>query len=477
MTLRKTAAIAIGALAFSSPVAAQDSPAQHLLSSLQEMTGVPGMSAAVSKEGEIVWTGVAGLMDVENGIPVDENTMFRVASVSKLFTAALVLKLAEDGFLDVDADIRTYVPEWPDHDGAVVTLRQLAAHTAGLAHYGPEDRYDSSAEYNSLTESLSIYAHKPLLFYPGESYSYSSYGYALMGAAIESVTGKLYEEVAHELLIEPLSLTHTGIEHIRSVPSEASKLYLPSGAETGRNDQHHVVGATGIMSTPSDLVRFADAYTAGEIVSPKTVQMSWTPTPLSDGGAAGETRFSVGFGWRIGRDWDGAHVVHHAGTTPGARSILSINHDHGTTVAVLSNAQWVSRIETTGELIATAATEGADLTQAHCPVGAWNYHGAFIVDADNPPPGDNASGMVNITHARGVCRGEIDPQDAIARWLQQRGAKIDTIKMTLVAVRSGDEPVFAAATPWGAFPFRWKGGELLGDIAGRTLELRLSPRH
>jgi len=475
MTLRKIAAAATGALVFSAPVTAQDNPAQHLLSSLQEMTGVPGMSAAVSKDGEIVWSGAAGLVDAENNIPADDDTMFRIASVSKLFTAALVLKLAEDGVLDLDADIRTYVPEWPDHNGAVVTLRHLAAHTAGVAHYGSEDRYDPQVAYGTLMDSLSIYAHKPLLFPPGDTYNYSSYGYALIGAAIEAVTGQSFEENLKSSLLQPLALQNTGVEQVDTPPLNASKLYLNTGAEIGRNDQRHVVGATGILSTATDLVRFADAYRSGGVVSPETIEMSWTPVPLADGGVAGETRFSVGFGWRIGRDWDDARVAHHAGTTPGARSILSINRDRGTSVALLSNAQWVSRIETTAELIATAATEGVTLTQEHCPVGTWDYDGVFIFDADNPPLEDNANGLITIEFSNGVCRGEIAPWGAIARWLHDRNAKTDTMEITLVAVSPGDEQVFAAATPWGAFPFRRINGNFTGDIAGRTLELKLSP--
>ena len=126
-------------------------------------------------------------------------------------------------------------------------------------------------------------------------------------------------------------------------------------------------------------------------------------------------------------------------------------------------------------MIATAATEGADLTQEHCPVGAWDYDGVFIVDADNPPPDDNANGTLRVDYTQDVCRGEIEPQGAIARWLEERGARTDTLKITLVAVRPGDEHVFAAATPWGAFPFRRINGNFTGDIAGRTLQLKLSP--
>lgn len=455
-----------------------ETPAQHVLSSLQEITGVPGMSAAVSKKGKIIWSGTVGYMDADEKRPVDVQTNFRIASVSKLFTAALVLKLAEDGVLDLDTDIKTYVPDWPDHDGAVVTLRQLAAHISGIGHYGGSDRYDSSRQYNSLSEALTIYAHKPLQSAPGETYAYSSYGYALMGAAIENTTGASFADNLYTFLLQPLGLNNTFVENIDSLPENSSKLFATTGSPIARNNQHHVVGATGILSTPGDLVKFAEVYSAGTIISPELVAMSWAPTELNDGQPTETERYQVGFGWRIGEDWDGRSVFHHAGTTPGARSILSINQDEGTAVALLSNAQWVSRIETTGELIATAASEGARLSQADCPQGQWSYEGVFILDAGAPPPDNNALGDITVTYSDGVCHGTLRPDGAMAVWLRERNAQLDHIPVTLIASRGDKKMIFAMATPWGAFPLKWTtaddDGSVIGDIAGRPIRLTVA---
>lgn len=455
-----------------------ETPAQHLLSSIQEITGVPGMSATVSKEGEIIWSGTAGHMDATKKNPVDAQTKFRIASISKLFTVALILKLAEEGILDLDADIKTYVPEWPDHDGAVITPRQLAAHISGISHYGAGDRYDPWRQYNSLTEALAVYAHKPLQSLPGETYSYSSYGYALMGAAIENATGASFADNLYVFLLQPLGLDSTFVENIGALPENSSELFSATGSSIARNNQQHVVGATGILGTPSDLVKFASAYSAGTIISPELVAMSWAPTLLNDGQPNETERYEVGFGWRIGKDWDGRSVFHHAGTTPGARSILSVNRDEGTAVALLSNAQWVSRIETTGELLATAASEGVHLSQADCPQGRWRYEGVFILDADSPPSEDNAHGGLKVTYADGVCQGAFKPDGALAMWLQERNAQISHIPVTLIAARGDNTPVFAMATPWGAFPLKWtvidEVGRANGDIAGRSIRLTVS---
>lgn len=443
------------------------------------------MSAAVSENDEIIWTGAAGMADVQRNLEITAETKFRIASVSKLFTAALVLKLTEDGFFDLDTDIRNYVPEWPADGDAKITLRQLAAHISGIGHYSSADLFDPSRSYLMLSDSIAIYGHKPLLFSPGDGYSYSSYGYALLGAAVEAVTVQSFDDAMNEIIFNPLGLRDTVIENTTSTTLNATALYSTESGhepvEITRNSQRHVRGATGMLSTPSDLLLFASAYSSAAIVGAGLRDMSWTPARLKDGTNAGETRYDVGFGWRIGRDWDGRGVIHHAGVTPGARSILSINKDAGTAVALLSNASWTSRIETTGELMATAATEGMRLDSSDCPEGAWTYEGMFIEDENTIPAENNARGRIDISFAGNLCRGELQPEDAIANWLVARDAKTPSMQLTLVAKRDAKTHIFALASPWGAFPLRFvaNGGgdaEMLGDIAGRRIELTLSGR-
>ena len=412
---------------------AGEKEAQALLDAIADMSGAPGLSAAVSQNGIMIWAGQSGFADLERKKPVTQTTRFRIASVSKLLTAALTLKLSEKGLLNLDEDIRTYVPDWPDHDGGVITLRQLAAHTSGIAHYGAGDRGTPFNEDDTLNDSLAIYAHKPLLFAPGKAYNYSSYGYALMGAAIENAAGSSFEEALSVNLIEPLSLRRTSIEDISNLPEEASRLYRQGGATLTPNDQRAVLGATGVLSTPGDLVRFADAYMRGDIISSELVAQS---------------------------------------LTPGARSILTVNASRKLSAALLSNASWTSRIETTGELIATAAAENPD--RETCPTGEWRYEGIFASDPDAYPETPNAEGSLGIVLYEDVCRMTLAPQGELAAWLAQ--LRNDATEMTAVMV--AERPtgaVFAVATPWGAFPlyFSETALALKGDFAGRTVDLSL----
>ncbi|MAW80656.1 MAG: hypothetical protein CMI63_10495 [Parvularcula sp.] len=451
---------------------AGEKEAQALLDAIADMSGAPGLSAAVSQNGIMIWAGQSGFADLERKKPVTQTTRFRIASVSKLLTAALTLKLSEKGLLNLDEDIRTYVPDWPDHDGGVITLRQLAAHTSGIAHYGAGDRGTPFNEDDTLNDSLAIYAHKPLLFAPGKAYNYSSYGYALMGAAIENAAGSSFEEALSVNLIEPLSLRRTSIEDISNLPEEASRLYRQGGATLTPNDQRAVLGATGVLSTPGDLVRFADAYMRGDIISSELVAQSLTPAILNNGAPVDAGRFKVGFGWRIGENWETETVFHHAGLTPGARSILTVNASRKLSAALLSNASWTSRIETTGELIATAAAENPD--RETCPTGEWRYEGIFASDPDAYPETPNAEGSLGIVLYEDVCRMTLAPQGELAAWLAQ--LRNDATEMTAVMV--AERPtgaVFAVATPWGAFPlyFSETALALKGDFAGRTVDLSL----
>ena len=460
--------------AFTSEAGAENA-AQHLLSSIREVTGVPGMSAAVSLDGEVIWTGTVGYRNHSKSLPVNAETKFRIASVSKLVTAALVLNAAENAILDLDTDIRTFVPEWPNHNGAVITLRHLAAHTSGISHYGAGDQYNSAIQYENLSDSITIFADKPLLARPGQEYSYSSYGYALMGASLESTTAKSFSENLQTVIAVPFGLSNTEAENISALPENTTDLFLHNGTPAPRNDQAHVIGATGILSTPSDLIRFANAYSKGHIISAKNVSMSWEPTLLNNGEPVETARFQIGFGWRIGLNWNGDQVFHHAGTTPGARSILSINPERNTTVAFLSNAQWVSRIETTAELLAAAATEGLHSAYDTCDVGTWSIAGKFIEDTADPPAGNNESGQIIVIYSDGVCSGRLVPTDALARWLRKRGSKTAYLPLTLVSVEKTGARVFAAATPWGAFPLRISKNTdslvISGDFAGRVINL------
>lgn len=163
--------------------------ADRLLAALVEANGVPGMGAAVVRDGAVVWNGSAGMRDVEAGLPVDRNTVFRLASVSKLVTATAAAKLGDVGRLDLAAPVQSMLP-WLQASWPPLTPRQLAAHTAGLPHYQDIDQGLGAQRYATVRDAVGLFERRPLLTAPGSAYRYSSWGYTLLSAVVEARAGE-----------------------------------------------------------------------------------------------------------------------------------------------------------------------------------------------------------------------------------------------------------------------------------------------
>ena len=172
--------------------------ARTLVESFMALTDVPGASVTVMVDGRIVWSEGFGYADLELGTPVRAGlTKFRIGSVSKPLTAAALGVLVDQGKIDLDAPIQTYVPDFPEKRGPV-TLRLLAGHLAGIRHYRGAE-FLSSTNYETVAEGLAIFAADTLLFAPGSAYSYSSYGWNLISAAIENA----HHLIAHLFFADP----------------------------------------------------------------------------------------------------------------------------------------------------------------------------------------------------------------------------------------------------------------------------------
>lgn len=463
--------------------------ADRLIEELEPFVNAPALSAAVAVDGEVAWTGARGWADLADSVRATTDSRFRLASVSKLFTATLALKLIEDGVLDPDANIREYVPDWPDHGGAVITARQLAAHTAGINHYESLASSDHVAgrHYPDIFETLSFFSSAPLLFAPGEAYSYSSFGYALLNAVTQGASGLTLAEGLDTLVFRPTGIAQTSLEDVRALPPDAVALYRADDDgvpfEIDLNDQSFVWGATGMRSTAADLVKMAYAFLSGGLVSPETRDMALTPARLNDGSTVAEDRYGIGFGWRIGEDWDGRRVAHHAGSTPGARTILlGYPDDEATAVSLVVNGTWTSRVETTAELLAAAfleALEGPSLAARSapeaadtCPAGEWALDGSVDAEPERATLFLLADGD--------LCVGLLTSEGYIAeRFGDLPPARTSAFPLVRVAERDGSH-VYAMAYPWGLAALRVQmfGDDVrvTGDIVGWLVRLMPGPQ-
>lgn len=451
------------------PPASAPRIADAMLSALVEANGVPGMGAAVVRDGELLWAGSAGLRDVEAGLPVERDTVFRLASVSKLLTATAAAKLREEGRLDVDAPVQSLLP-WLQAPWPALTSRQLAAHVSGMPHYQAVDAGRGGVAYTAVRDAVGIFKDRPLLSAPGTAYAYSSWGYTLLSAVVEQRAGMPFLHYVAREVTPGLAIA---ADRPATPGGLVSRVYGFSGGRVvpiPAHDFSYTWGGGGMAATPEAIARFGSRMMAGEVVSPATFEWMLQPTPLADGRVAAERDAEVGFGWRTSRDADGERMAHHAGVTEGARSALVLWPRQRLSASVLSNTLWVASIEQTAAML--AAPFGARLPTAParpCPRNAVGYEGRYA--------GTPIAGRAHFAVEDGICRGRLELGAGPLRdWLDGFPQR-DITSMEVIGLKSAALDRAALVTPIGLHDLRPIGATDTYRVvfgADRVLEVRLS---
>ncbi|CAN5719676.1 hypothetical protein BH23GEM9_BH23GEM9_12410 [soil metagenome] len=295
--------------------------------------GIPGVGIAVLVAGDLVWSEGFGYADVQSGRAVCRDTLFRLGSVSKVLTAAALLRLADTGVLDPDTDVRTLVPAVSDKPYPI-SMRQLAGHLGGIRHYGASE-YFNTRRYSSVSEGLRVFVRDSLVSRPGTQYRYSSYGYNLLGAALEAAAGAPYLDVVRDAVLGPLGLHNM---HAESAV-ETSPLLATSYSGTRDSltispgfDSSDRWPSGGWVGSAEDAARLGAALLDPAFLSPaaRTLLLQSQRTHTGD-----ETGASIGV--RVERDADGRLLLHHGGTSVGARAFLLILPDAQMVVAMTGN--------------------------------------------------------------------------------------------------------------------------------------------
>ncbi|MFG0283903.1 MAG: serine hydrolase domain-containing protein [Phycisphaerales bacterium JB039] len=301
---------------------------------LHRESGAPCVQVAVAVDGEIVWSEAFGWADLELRAPATARTKIRIASVSKALTGTLAAKLASESRLDLDAPVQQYVG-FPQKQ-AVITCRMLAGHTSGVRHYRGGET-SSVRRYGSLEQALTIFAGDALEHDPGADMTYSTYGYTLLGAAIEGATGAEFGALLREEILDPAGMTSTVVDDAYAVVPERAACYELAGPGQVRRarptDHSYKIPGGGLLSTAEDLVRFGSAMLAPGVFSEETLELALTSCTLNDGRATG-----YGLGWRVARSGAELMSFGHGGSQPGSRAYLHVDADSGIVVAALSNA-------------------------------------------------------------------------------------------------------------------------------------------
>lgn len=355
--VRRTPLLAIASLAvlFASEAAraqSADAEASRLVREMatQLLSTAPhvGLSVAISRDGRTVFAEGFGYADLESRRPVTVNTRFRAASVSKVIAATALGRLMQERRIDLDAPVQRYVPTYPQKAHAI-TPRLLAGHISGLPHYTGIDRRENRF-YGSVTDALSVFAHIPQQSPPRTFYQYSTHGFTLLSAAIEGAAGKPFLEYQEEAVLKPLGMTSTGPD-LRAAPHpEMSTFYYFREGQlaklTETEDPSYKWAGGGMTSTPSDLIKLANAYLNG-FLSREVVTEMWQSQRLENGNETG-----VGLAWR--RDWDfaGRPVMEHAGSMDGTRSVISIWPEQRAAASLMANREWSSAAELSAHMLA-----------------------------------------------------------------------------------------------------------------------------
>jgi CubicO group peptidase (beta-lactamase class C family) len=241
--------------------------------------GIPGASVAIAVGGQLRYAQGFGLADVENGVPARAATMYRLASVSKPITAAAVLKLTEDGKLDLDAPIQRYVLAFPEKPWPV-TARQLLAHLAGVRHYRDEEP-TSTEPHEGVTSGLAFFKDDPLVAEPGTRYVYSTYGYNLLGAAVEGAAGRAYLEYMREAVFSRAGMVAIRPDEVRPIIPNRAQGYRRTREGTLLNsdlaDVSYKVPGGGFIATASDVSRFGAALISGALVAAESLKPMLAP--------------------------------------------------------------------------------------------------------------------------------------------------------------------------------------------------------
>ena len=297
----------------------------------------PGVAVIAVKDGKTVFRKARGMANLELGVPLSPDSVFRLGSITKQFTAVAVLMLAEEGKLSLADPITKHLPGYPTH-GHVITVEHLLTHTSGIRSYtgipgymtGPKIRADLTT-----AELVEVFSKEPMDFAPGAEWRYDNSGYVLLGAILEKVSGKPYGELLAERIFRPLGMKSTRVGDDGPILARRVSGYTRDG-ETIANarflsmTQPHAAGA--LVSTVDDLALWDAALYGEKLVKRASLERAWTPAVTRDGKP---TRYGYGFGVSTLR---GARSIEHGGGIFGFSTYAVRLPDEKVYVAVLANS-------------------------------------------------------------------------------------------------------------------------------------------
>ncbi len=301
-------------------------------------------SVLVAKDQKILLKKGYGMANYDFDIPNTPATKFRIGSLTKAFTAVMILQLCEAKKINLSDKITDYLPSYPNKNGDSITIHQLLSHTSGLPHYGaiPNFFEKYGGVHFSEQEYINLFSRLSLLSKPGTKYNYSSFGYFLLGVILEKVSGKSYANLLQEKIADPLGMKNTVVETQSAIEKnkacgydflfDYNHIYKYKGlANAPFEDVSKAGGAGQILSTVDDLHKWNTALSSSKLLSEKYLRLLFTPN-LSN----------YSYGWNMKRKTlkgrsDTMYIAEHGGSSTGFLSYISKNLTNSIFIVVLSN--------------------------------------------------------------------------------------------------------------------------------------------
>ena len=323
-------------LVWASPADSQDQGPSEIVTARMAEDRLPSLSVAIGRNGTVVYAAAFGLADLENSVAASARTVYRVGSVSKTVTATAAMQLAEEDRLDLlDGAVQKYCPAFTDK-GAHISPRLLLAHLGGIRGYNYRrftEEFLSSKRYASLSEALSVFNDDPLAAEPGEKHIYSSFGYGLLGCALEGASGMPFDEYIETNIFKVAGMKQTRLDVPEMIVPQRGTYYSKT-ADGAWNHSPFVdlsdrFPAGGLLSTPSDLVAFGSALLNGKLLTNESLSTVSERQKTRSGEA-----IPYGLGWRLS---ELPGELFHGGTSVGGSAYLYLRVNTGTVVAFATN--------------------------------------------------------------------------------------------------------------------------------------------
>ena len=269
-------------------------------------------SVLIAKDGKVLLRKGYGEANYELDVPNTPATIFRIGSITKIFTALSVLQLDDQKKLSVSDPAVKYIPELPE-SWKSITIHQLLTHTSGIPDYAVSPAYAKIEDPQRVEAALKEFGDKPLLNAPGASFRYSNAGYILLGRIIEKVSGMKYEEYVSRNILVPAGMMHSGYDHYQNLLKNRAHgyIYRGEGLVNSKNQEMEWAHSAGALySTVDDLYLFDRALKSGKLFSASIVAKAFTPYTHFNAPPPFTFDAEYGYGWMIGKDFDHPYLGH-----------------------------------------------------------------------------------------------------------------------------------------------------------------------